>query len=325
MTAPFFVEILTNKEVRYRHRVDALPIRIGRAYDNDVILDDPHASAHHATVEQEADGGLIIRDTGSRNGILHKRKRMTELVIDGNTVFRLGHISLRIRASDFQVADEVADTTLHNWEGWPPALSGLALLVCFAGLSTWLETTEKFEEISFFMTIVVTICLGMVWCGGWAFANRLFGGNARLGRHIFILGFGFASMEIWSMVSSAIAYSFSWEIFTRYGSLGTIAVFAVMVFYHLRNVRPVRHRQFAVTCIVLAVLCSGVKLMINYRFNGILSDELVMHERFPPAIRVSSDKPVSRLISDAAKLKAKVDRDRTKSVAGDEADSDDQD
>jgi hypothetical protein len=326
MTAPFFVEILSgNKEVRHRYRVAALPIRIGRAYDNDIILDDPHTSAHHAIVEQTADNGLMIRDTGSRNGILYKRRRQTELLIDGNTVFKLGHISLRIRSSEFNVADEVADTTFHNWEGWPPALAGLTLLVGLSGLDTWFETTEKFEVISFFLTIVITVCLGMVWCGIWSFANRLFGGNARLGRHLFILGCGFTAIEIWSLVSSAIAYAFSSEIFTRYGSHGVIAIFAVMVFFHLRNIKPGRRRYFAVISIMVAVLCSGVKLMINYHFNGILADELVLHERLPPAARVSPDKPVSRLISDAERLKAKVDRERPKPVAGDEAESDDQD
>ena len=132
-------------------------------------------------------------------------------------------------------------------------------------------------------------------------------------------------MEIWGLVSSAIAYSFSWEMFTRYGSHGVIVIFAIMVFFHLRNIKPGRHRYYAVISIMAAVLCSGVKLMINYHFNGIPADELVMHERLPPAVRVSSDKPVSRLISDAAGLKANVDRERPKPVAGDEAEDDDQD
>jgi len=324
MTGPFFVEILSgNKDVKHRYRVEALPIRIGRAYDNDVILDDPHVSAHHAIVEKTADEGLILRDAGSCNGILYKRRRQTELSIDGDTVFKLGHISLRVRSSDFAVADEITDTTFHDWEGWPPALSGLILLAGLVGVGAWLDITEKFDAVSFFLAIFVTLCFGMIWCGIWAFANRLFGGNARLGRHLFILGCGFAVMEIWSLLSSAIAYAFSWEMLTRYGSHGAIAVFAVMVFFHLLNIKPDRRHSFAVVSIMVAVLCSGVKLMMNYHFNGILADELVMHERLPPVARISSDKPVSRLISDAARLKAEVDRERPKSVTGDETENDD--
>ncbi|NVN92781.1 MAG: FHA domain-containing protein [Desulfuromonadales bacterium] len=326
MNAPFFCEILSgNRDVRHRQRVDSLPIRIGRAYDNEVILDDPHISAHHAVVERGDDGGMVIRNADSRNGILHKRRRHTELPIDGSTVFKLGHVSLRVRCSDFQVADEIRDTTLHNWEGWPPALAGLSLIVCVAGLGSWFDTTEKFEAAPFLMAIVAAVCLGMVWCGMWAFTNRLFGGNVRLGRHLFILGCGYTALEIWNLLSSAVAYGLSWEQFTRYGSHGAIALFAVMVFFHLRNIKPGHKRSFMVASIMVALLCSGVKLMVNYRFNGILADELVMYERFPPLLRLSPDKPVTRLINDGAKLKAVVDRERDKTVAGDESDSDDQD
>jgi pSer/pThr/pTyr-binding forkhead associated (FHA) protein len=326
MIAPFFVETLAgNREVRRRQRVDALPIRIGRAYDNDIILEDQHISAHHAIVDQSDDGRLMVRDSGSCNGILHKRRRHTELLLDGNTVFRLGHVSLRIRSADFQVAGEVRDTAFHDWEGWPPALAGLALLVCLSAINTWLETTDKFEVTPFLMAIISAVCLGMVWCGAWSFTNRLFGGNARLGRHLFILGCGYTALEIWNLASSAVAYGLSWEVFTRYGSHAAIAIFGVMVFYHLSSIKPGRQRYFAVASVVLALLCSGVKLMFNYRFSGILADETVMGERFPPLIRVSSEKPVSRLISDATRLKSVVDRERTRLQAGDESDSDDQD
>lgn len=325
MRAPFYVEILSgNRDVRHRQQVDSLPIRIGRAYDNEVILDDPHVSAHHAVVEQAADDGLVIRNVDSRNGILHKRQRHMELALNGETMFRLGHVSMRVRCSDFQVADELRDTTLHDWEGWPPALAGLLLLVGVAGLGNWFDTTEKFEVAPFLMTIVTVLCLGMVWCGLWAIANRIFGGVVRLGRHLFILGCGVCVIEIWNLLSSALAYGLSWEQLTRYGSHGAIALFALMVFFHLRNVRPGHGRSFAVAGIMVALLCSGVKLMVNYRFNGILADQLVMHERFPPGLRLSTDKPVSRLISDAAALKAVADRERGKAVAGDDADDDDQ-
>ena len=38
---PWFIETLArNGDVLHRHRVERLPIRIGRGYDNDYILDD---------------------------------------------------------------------------------------------------------------------------------------------------------------------------------------------------------------------------------------------------------------------------------------------
>ena len=318
MRAPFFVEVLSrNKEVRHRHQVDSLPIRIGRGYDNDCILDDPHTSAHHAVIDAEADGALVIRDLGSNNGIIHKGLRQAELSIDGNAIFRLGHTNLRVRSADFPVADEIRDTTFHNWEGWPPALAGLALLVCLAAVGTWVDDANKFEATRYLIAIAVMLFLGMIWCGIWSFAGRLFGGNARLGRHLFILGCGFAVLELWSLVSAVTAFAFSWEVITRYGVHVEIAIFATMIFFHLLNINPNRTRFFAGTSIILGVLGSGLMLMINYNGDGRLANELFMDVRLPTALRLSSDKQVAQFMSGAAGLKTKVDKDRVKPIIGD--------
>ncbi len=320
MSATYFVETLNrNKEVRRRQAVDQLPIRIGRGYDNDVILDDPHAAAHHAAVEEGADGGLLVRDLGSRNEIFHGGTRRKKLAIDGQTIFRLGQTSLRVRCADFAVDDEVADGAFYAWEGWAPAMTGAALIVCLTVLNTWVGDTKKFELIRYLIAAVTALGLGMVWCGFWSFANRLFGGSARLGRHLFILGCGFTAMQCWGLVSGAVAYALSWELFTRYGSHVVIAILSAMVFYHLLHIKPDRARLLTVSAVAMALLGSGMMLMTNYNSNGRLRDQLFMHEHYPPAMRLSADKPLGHLLRDAATLKANVDEERTKSVDGDES------
>lgn len=43
-------------------------IRIGKAEDNDFIVNDPHVSRHHARLVCEDGGNLLLEDTGSTNG-----------------------------------------------------------------------------------------------------------------------------------------------------------------------------------------------------------------------------------------------------------------
>ena len=122
----------------------ALPLRVGRAYDNDFILDDEYAAAHHAVIEPGPDGALVMRDLGTRNGLNHGRKRVQQLTLDGDTVVRMGHTSLRVRAADFPVPAELRDRTMHGWEGLLPGTVGVLLAGLVALFVTWLLDAEPF-------------------------------------------------------------------------------------------------------------------------------------------------------------------------------------
>ena len=315
MKPPYFVEILArNGEVRHRQRIDALPIRIGRGYHNDIILDDRHASASHALIDQSAEGVLEVRDLDSRNGVICKGRRMSRIDIDGNTVFRIGHANLRVRSADFPVADDMTDTTLHAWEGWPPALTGLVLMVLLTLFDASATDFERFELIHYATTLVSVLGMLLLWCGGWALANHLFAGQTRFGRHLFIAACGMIAIEIVSLLCSVTAYAFSFEAMTRYGSYLMIAIAAGMVYFHLLTVNPGHTRRFVIASVLLSVLGSSVALMVNYQQSGSFADELYMSDLLPPALRLSSDTPVARFLDQAGKLKADVDAARSKAV-----------
>ena len=110
MTAPYFIELLArNGDVVARQRFDTLPVTIGRGYDNDFVLDDAHTAPRHAVLELDVDGGLVLRDAGSQNGIVLHGRRQPSVPLDGTTIVRLGHTRLRVRDAAFPVAPEVTD------------------------------------------------------------------------------------------------------------------------------------------------------------------------------------------------------------------------
>lgn len=318
MNAPFYVEFLSRSgEVRQRQRVDALPIRIGQGYDNDVILDDRHTSPHHVVIERNEAGGLDVLDLGSRNGVVHKGKRRERLTIDGNTVFRLGHTSLRVRSADFSVADEMRDTTYHAWEGWPPALAGVVMLVLMSLFSTWLTDVDKQEAIRYLTTTVAFIGASLFWSGGWTLANRIFAGQTRFGRHLFILASGMLVMELTSLVLSPLAYALSLESLSRYGSHVSIAIAAGMVYFHLVTISPHHARRHAITTAFLLLFGSALTLAFNYQNRGAFADDLFMSELYPPALRVTADHSVDEFLAASQKLKAGIDEERAALLAED--------
>lgn len=311
MTGPFFIETLArNGDVLHRHRVNALPITIGRGYNNDFILDDAHTAATHALVEAAEDGGLVMRDLGSQNGIVVHGRRQSVVPIDGSTVVRLGHTRLRVRDAAFPVEPEVTDTTMHAWEGGVPALAGLALIAMFVGVTEALADTGNFQAIRYLLVIASGIGIGMVWSGFWALANRLFGGHARLGRHLFILGTGLVSIGAWKALSGVLAYAWSAEVFTRYGNHVVMLILVTMIYHHLRTIKPHKPRAFISSCAIFLALGSGLILMRNYESAGRLRDELYMSMILPPEVRQSKDHSVDEFMGEAARLKAAADEAR---------------
>jgi FHA domain len=324
MSVRYFIETLTrNGDVLHRHQVDSLPIRLGRGYDNDFIVDDAYAAPRHAIIEADADGQMVLRDLGTRNGVIHLGKRKPRIVMTGDTVVRMGHTNLRVRAADFPVRDELLDRTMHGWEGGIPGLVGMALIGAFSVLTMWLNDTQSFQLIRYLQALAYGIGAGLVWGGVWAFANRLFGRHARLGRHLFIFGCGLAAITVYKLVSSTMAYAFSFESIVRYGSHVAILVAAGMVFFHLSTVKPHHTRRFAIICLMLALLGSGLTLISNVQRSGRLADELYMALLLPPSMRVSPDHSVDEFMAGVGAMKARLDAERGKKDKDDASDDDD--
>ena len=317
MNPQYFVEIVSRAgDVLERHPVAALPIRIGRAYDNHIIVNDPHIAAHHARVDQAQNGGLILRDLDTRNGLVYKRKRLREVALNGDTIVRLGHTNLRVRSRTHAVAAELADSTNHLWEGWLPAVIGLLLMAAQALFSQWLEQTHKVEPLTYLIQVATQLGILLLWSGAWALTNRLFSGQTRFGRHVFIAAGGMVVSEAWYLVSIYLANAFSLEFFTRYNNLFDIAIFATMLFFHLATISPRHSRRIFLIMFLLTLAGSCLTLINNYQRHDRLAGELYMGEILPPNVRQSRDYSLDEFINSARKIQPKLDKARVEKISG---------
>ncbi len=64
-------------------------IRIGRAGDNEAVLDDPRSSRVHAIVERTGDG-WVLTDMGSRNGTRLNGRPVSEAILRGRDKIQIG-------------------------------------------------------------------------------------------------------------------------------------------------------------------------------------------------------------------------------------------
>ncbi len=311
MNRLLFVEQLTaDGEVLHRHKLTQLPIRIGRAYDNDIILDDPHTAAHHAQIELNQLDELIINDLDSFNGITRANHRERFFVVDGDAVYRLGHTRLRIRTPDYQVAAEQTDFTNHRWEGLLPAFAGLVLLVATGLLTTWLSDLNQGTLSKYLLELVSVIGFALGWSGIWAIFSKLLNGQARFGRHLFIVSLGLAGLELWDYLSSMLAYAFSWETLAHFTVHPLIFICAITLYFHMRTAGNKRPGRLKLYLLALALAGSGISMTKQYQASNHLGDALYLSQLYPPALRISRDVSLAEFMTDIDSLKATVDSNR---------------
>lgn len=317
MSLNYFVEIINGSgEVQTRHKLTDLPIRLGRGYHNDIILDDPHIAAEHAIVEADENGTLNLRDLGSHNAIKMHGKHYTLLSLNGDTIFQLGQTRLRLRTSDYQVPAEIADVTNHRWQGWPLFFIGLAIICAIALSETWYGDISDSKATDYIMSTAIWLSVSAVWVGIWSLANRVFGGSANFSRHLFTLGCGLVALDVIDYLSMFMGFGFSLELFTRYSSHLQIIAAGSMVYYHLRHISPHKRRGLKMICAGLVLLASGLTLIKNYQGTNQYSDELYMHDMLPPALRLSRDHSLDELNNSVSQLKATIDAEREKALKG---------
>jgi pSer/pThr/pTyr-binding forkhead associated (FHA) protein len=323
MSAQYFLEILSRSgEVEHRHRFDSLPIRIGRAYNNELILDDPHTAAHHAQIELNEQGNLQIRDLDSRNGLTYQNRRHTTLELDGNRVLRLGQTLLRVRDSHFVVEPEVLDANNYRWEGWRPTLAAFLLITLQSVFTKWMSQTEAFSFTVYAQYAISMLLFALIWAGLWAGANRLFARHPRFGRHLFIAACGLLAMQLCAILAALSGFIFSWEVLPRYRSHAQILCIGIMVYFHLVTIstRSARRKLWAV--MFCAALASGTMLMSKYKNTGSFGDDLYMGDLFSPSLRLSKDVSVEEFSKDAAQLKDKLDKERMEATSNVEDEDD---
>lgn len=314
MSLFYFVEILNaNGDVQARHKFSSLPIRIGRGYTNDIILDDDKVAAEHALIETSENGMLSLRDLGSRNGITLKGKRFTQLHINGNTIAGLGHTQIRVRDSNYVVTEEASDSAGSHWNEWW-LLASAAFIICALSLSeTWINDINDNKASDYIMGIFPWLIASAVWSGVWALANRVFGGAANFNRHLFILCCGLLVAQLAEYVYTFLGFSLSWETPILYKGHIAVVIICSIIYYHLRLITRKRSLiKWICICSVLTI--SGLKLLHNYQTTNKLADELYMSETLPPAMRFSRDRSIPEFEQSVRALKQEIDNERDKAL-----------
>ena len=88
----------------YRFTLDREKVSIGRGADCDIIIDCPSVSSLHCTMER-VDGGYILRDRKSTNGITLDEEPMAVIDLRNNNDVKVGDVEFGYELSDEELDD----------------------------------------------------------------------------------------------------------------------------------------------------------------------------------------------------------------------------
>ena len=261
-----FVEVLDRHgDVKTRARIEGGRFRIGRAYDNDLILDDPFIAAHHLLIVRNEDGFLQAQDLGSLNGLHASAGRTETADITDDLRIRVGHTQLRFRSDAFPVPEALpmtaAPSLFHNALNFYVAfLAATGLLALEAHLTSFGDPNPA----QLVAAVLATLLGAFAWTGFWSFAGRIATRRANFYAHGAATMSALAALLLANTLSEYIEYSISdWlsEVFLR---LAIAAIVIALLYRQLRLVSRVSTRGAVMSVAALVAVLLGSGWLVEY-------------------------------------------------------------
>jgi hypothetical protein len=160
------------------HRIERQVTRIGRAYDNDIILTDPSVSPHHCVIRRDAEGRMILQSIADENGIRLGNRRVDQVELDGGDIVTLDLGRTQVRL--FDDSQPVAPTRPIGcrsgacvFGSWTWAIALFAVLVALSAIDNFLATPLEISWDTYWEDQVVIVVVAITLSVGLLLLNRL--------------------------------------------------------------------------------------------------------------------------------------------------------
>jgi len=222
-----------------RRIFDQESISLGRAYSNDLILDDLYVSPNHILISQN-NGCLQLQDLASENGVKVNENEFIQaktISIQSGDIVSIGKTRLRIVLSNHQVEEptRVLNKSTNKYKfldhSWAPVLSYLI----FAGTLLWFEYMKNPGEI-FWEKKILGIALGsaimgLIFSGFFCVYTHYKYKKSYFSKNIIIANLGFTALFLEDQISPFISFWIMNEDWVKILDLLTGFVFTLAIFW----------------------------------------------------------------------------------------------
>jgi hypothetical protein len=192
----------------HRVRLDRFPVTIGRAYSNDVVIDDRYVCPEHLVLREDEAGGFVVEDRASLNGLRSAatHDRVPSIAFARDAELRIGRTVLRLRDAQTPVPPALPERSdrLRRFGHSRALLASL----CAAGLASilagqYLGSYSELEWLPFASSALGSVLALLAWAGAWAFANRMVAHETRFLAHCAIAS---AGVVVGNLAFTALEY-----------------------------------------------------------------------------------------------------------------------
>jgi hypothetical protein len=310
-----YIEILDAKgHVLERHGVEALPLNIGRAYTNQIILNDPYVCPMHLAIAPDEQGRLIARDLDSINGLRdgNAEARVAALELHSGTQFRIGHTLLRYCSVDHPLAPTALDRNEKVSRLVSPYVSigvGLCVLATFC-LDSYLSSIERVKFVDIISDPLPMISIVLGWAGLWALASRIVVSAFHFPQHLTIAGTAIVANTSLRILSEWLEFFFpAVPVLWSTALFGSGLILAALVYGHLGFASPLRRRSRLWAALAISTAMVGMNAINDYaargKFSTVMDYDAILKPvdgGFVPAVSVE------QFFESSEKLKTELDK-----------------
>ncbi|MEJ8569462.1 FHA domain-containing protein [Elongatibacter sediminis] len=291
-------------------------LRIGRAYDNDIVVSDPYVCPHHLELDLGPDGPRA-RDLDSVNGSYagRHRQRVGELPVRDGLVVHFGHSQLRFHAAGGTLAPTLRDTARHGLLGrlgsiWA-LLLGTVLATAVLVLDELLAGVDRPTVLGMARGLLYPVIGVLAWAGFWALLNRILAHRANFPVHLAITLFGVTALFLVTHVVSAACFAMAWNGAVWWASLvADVTIAALVILAHLRFAALGNSARMTAAAGLAAVLLFGAPatgdILERNAFSTLPYLEPLL---WPPAFQGRTGASVEGFFERADELRVAVDRE----------------
>lgn len=308
-----WVEILDRHgDAAARHAVQAWPMRVGRAYSNDLVLDDPYIAAHHLEINRAEDGRYRLSVVDSINGMTIDAQsgKRTEATVTANDVVRIGQTQLRIRPLDYAVAAEKVLPGSAWQRRWPMLFIGVMALLLAHLFTVWLDYNRDEGYDILLRPLLGDIPVLLLWVGLWALIGRVLSGRANFIAHTVIITLGVALLlllnnPLYGYLDFAFDSSLMREVLSE--AIEPLII-GTILYLHVGLVSRIGRRRLAViVAVLMAAMISLIHVTDYLNSDSDLASMDFSRAIGPPAMLLVHGQAPEKFMAGASALQAEVD------------------